>query len=132
MPRLSRDVPGSMFMAMTGDHARFRAAGASAPSVLNAAAELAESGIPAAEAARVLACGYGCRCGRPAAMSMLPPRGRVRAPEATVVSTVKRPGGAGGRCPRACPGRPGAPFRPWWRRRWRYSWPGAAGPHPRG
>ena len=59
---------------------------------VNAAAELAEAGIPAAEAARSLAGRFGCsvrqarRYVERAAQS-----GRVAAPEATTVFTVKLP-----------------------------------------
>ena len=59
---------------------------------VNAAAELAEGGVPAAEAARVLAGRFGCsprqarRYVDQAAAS-----GRVPVPEATVVFTVKVP-----------------------------------------
>jgi Ribbon-helix-helix protein, copG family len=59
---------------------------------VNAAAELAEAGVPAAEAARSLAERYGCsvrqacRYVERAAQS-----GRVDAPETTTVFTVKLP-----------------------------------------
>ena len=59
---------------------------------VNAAAELADGGVPAAEAARVLAARFGCsprqarRYVDQAAAS-----GRVPVPEATVVFTVKVP-----------------------------------------
>jgi hypothetical protein len=59
---------------------------------INAAADLAEAGVPVAEAARVLAGRFGCslrqarRYAERAAVS-----GRVDAPQATAVFTVKIP-----------------------------------------
>jgi hypothetical protein len=79
---------------MAGDRAR---AGEYAGRV-NAAAELAEAGVPAAEAARSLAGRFGCsvrqarRYVERAAQS-----GRVDAPEATTVFTVKLPVALAGR-----------------------------------
>ena len=79
---------------MPGDRAR---AGEYAERV-NAAAELAEAGVPAAEAARSLAERYGCsvrqarRYVERAAQS-----GRLDAPEATTVFTVKLPVALAGR-----------------------------------
>jgi hypothetical protein len=73
---------------MAGDRVR---AGEYAERV-NAAAELAEAGVPVAEAARVLAGRFGCslrqarRYAERAAVS-----GRVDAPQATAVFTVKLP-----------------------------------------
>ena len=69
-----------------------RAGGGELAERVNAAAELAEGGVPAAEAARVLAARFGCsprqarRYVDQAAAS-----GRVPVPEATVVFTVKVP-----------------------------------------
>jgi hypothetical protein len=69
-----------------------RAGGGEHAERVNAAAELAEGGVPAAEAARVLAGRFGCsprqarRYVDQAAAS-----GRVAVPEATVVFTVKVP-----------------------------------------
>ena len=69
-----------------------RAGGGEHAERVNAAAELAEGGVPAAEAARVLAGRFGCsprqarRYVDTAAAS-----GRVLVPEATVVFTVKVP-----------------------------------------
>jgi len=69
-----------------------RAGGGEHAERVNAAAELAEGGVPAAEAARVLAARFGCsprqarRYVDQAAAS-----GRVQVPEATVVFTVKVP-----------------------------------------
>jgi Ribbon-helix-helix protein, copG family len=71
---------------------RGRAGGGEHAERVNAAAELAEAGMPAAEAARVLAARFGCsprqarRYAAAAAAS-----GRVPVPEATVVFTVKVP-----------------------------------------
>jgi len=77
---------------MTGDRARSRAAGGERAARINAAAELAETGIPAAEAARVLAGRYGCSVRQARRyVDAAAARGRVRAPEATVVLTVKLP-----------------------------------------
>ncbi len=65
---------------------------------VNAAADLAEAGVPAAEAARSLAGRFGCsprqarRYVERAALS-----GRVDVPEATTVFTVKLPAGLAGR-----------------------------------
>jgi hypothetical protein len=78
---------------MTDDRARFRAAGDERAARINAAAELAESGMPAAEAARVLAGRYGCSVRQARRyVDAAAAGGRVRAPEATVVFTVKLPG----------------------------------------
>jgi hypothetical protein len=61
---------------------------------INAAADLAEAGVPVAEAARVLAGRFGCsqrqarRYAERAAQA-----GRVDAPQATTVFTVKLPAG---------------------------------------
>src|SRR5690348_4446365 len=69
-----------------------RAAGGEHAERINAAADLAEAGIPAAEAARVLAGRFGCsvrqarRYADQAAAS-----GRVAVPEPGVVFTVKLP-----------------------------------------
>jgi hypothetical protein len=77
---------------MTGDRARSRAAGGERAARINAAAELAEAGVPAAEAARVLAGRYGCSVRQARRyVDAAAARGRVRAPEATVVFTVKLP-----------------------------------------
>jgi len=71
---------------------RGRADGGEHAERVNAAVELAEAGMPAAEAARVLAGRFGCsprqarRYVDQAAVS-----GRVPVPEATVVFTVKVP-----------------------------------------
>jgi hypothetical protein len=64
---------------------------------INAAADLAEAGVPVAEAARVLASRFGCsqrqarRYAERAAVS-----GRVDAPQVTTVFTVKLPAGLAG------------------------------------
>ena len=71
---------------------RDRAGGGEHAGRINAAAELAEAGVPAAEAARVLAARFGCsvrqarRYADQAAAS-----GRVPVPEAAAVFTVKLP-----------------------------------------
>src|SRR6266702_1577756 len=71
---------------------RDRAGGGEHAERINAAAELAEAGVPAAEAARVLAARCGCsvrqarRYADQAAAS-----GRVPVPEAAAVFTVKLP-----------------------------------------
>ena len=71
---------------------RGRAGGGERAERINAAAELAEAGMPAAEAARVLAARFGCsqrqarRYAGQAAVS-----GRVLVPEAAAVFTVKLP-----------------------------------------
>jgi hypothetical protein len=63
---------------------------------INAAADLAEAGVPVAEAARVLAARFGCsqrqarRYAERAAQA-----GRVDVPQATSVFTVKLPAGLG-------------------------------------
>jgi hypothetical protein len=63
---------------------------------INAAADLAEAGVPVAEAARVLAGRFGCsqrqarRYAERAALA-----GRVDVPQATSVFTVKLPAGLG-------------------------------------
>jgi hypothetical protein len=77
---------------MTGDGARSRAAGGERAARINAAAELAEAGVPAAEAARVLAGRYGCSARQARRyVDAAAAQGRVMAPEATVVFTVKLP-----------------------------------------
>ena len=59
---------------------------------VNAAAELTEAGVPAAEAARVLAGRFGCSVRQARRyVDAAAAKGRVRAPEATVVFTVKVP-----------------------------------------
>jgi hypothetical protein len=78
---------------MAGGRARPRAAGAERAARVNAAAELAEAGVPAAEAARVLAGRLGCSVRQARRyVDAAAAEGRVRAPEATVVFTVKVPG----------------------------------------
>ena len=59
---------------------------------VNAAAELTEAGVPTAEAARVLAGRFGCSVRQARRYVDAAAKGRVRAPEATVVFTVKVPG----------------------------------------
>jgi|ERR1700722_15294002 hypothetical protein len=76
---------------MTGDRARLRAAGSERAERVNAAVELAEAGVPAAEAARALAGRFGCSVRQGRRYADAAAGGRVRAPEATVVFTVKLP-----------------------------------------
>jgi len=77
---------------MTGDRARPRAAGGERAARVNAAAELAEAGVPAAEAARVLAGRFGCSVRQARRyVDAAAAEGPVRPPEATVVFTVKVP-----------------------------------------
>ena len=77
---------------MTGDRARPRAGVGERAERVNAAAELAESGVPAAEAARMLAGRYGCSVRQARRyVDAATAGGRVRAPETTVVFTVKLP-----------------------------------------
>jgi len=77
---------------MNGDRVRLRSGGGERAERVNAAAELTEAGVPAAEAARVVAARFGCsvRQGR-RYVNAAAARGRVQAPEATVVFTVKLP-----------------------------------------
>jgi Ribbon-helix-helix protein, copG family len=73
---------------MAGDRAR---AGEYAERV-NAAADLAEAGVPVAEAARVLASRFGCSQRQARRYAERAARaGRVDAPQATTVFTVKLP-----------------------------------------
>jgi hypothetical protein len=77
---------------MTSDRARSRAAGGERAARISAAAELAEAGVPAAEAAGVLAGRYGCSARQARRyVDAAAAGGRVQAPEATVVFTVKLP-----------------------------------------
>ena len=60
---------------------------------INAAAELAEAGVPAAEAARVLAGRFGCSVRQARRyVDQAAASGRVAVPEPGVVFTVKLPG----------------------------------------
>src|SRR5215469_2944577 len=78
---------------MAGDRAR---AGEYAGRV-NAAAGLVEAGVPAAEAARVLAGRFGCSVRQARRYVDRAASGRVDAPEPAVVFTVKLPAGLAGR-----------------------------------
>jgi hypothetical protein len=71
---------------------RDRAGGGEHAERINAAAELAEAGVPAAEAARVLASRFGCsaRQGRRYADTAAR-SGRVAVPEPPAVFTVRLP-----------------------------------------
>jgi hypothetical protein len=61
---------------------------------INAAADLAEAGVPVAEAARVLATRFGCSQRQARRYAERAARaGRVDAPQATTVFTVKLPAG---------------------------------------
>jgi len=68
-----------------------RAGGGEHAERVNAAAELAEQGVPAAEAARVLAGRFGCSPRQARRYVDQAAGGRVPVPEATVVFTVKVP-----------------------------------------
>jgi hypothetical protein len=68
-----------------------RAGGGEHAERVNAAAELAEGGVPAAEAARVLAGRFGCSPRQARRYVDQAAGGRVPVPEATVVFTVKVP-----------------------------------------
>ena len=77
---------------MTSDRARPRAAVGERAERVNAAAELAEAGVSAAEAARVLAGRFGCSVRQARRyVDAAAAGGQVQAPEATVVFTVKLP-----------------------------------------
>jgi hypothetical protein len=77
---------------MAGDRVR---AGEYAERV-NAAADLAEAGVPVAEAARVLAGRFGCSQRQARRYAERAARaGRVVVPQATTVFTVKLPAGLG-------------------------------------
>jgi len=72
---------------------RGRAAGSEHAARINAAAELAEAGIAAAEAARVLAGRFGCSVRQARRyVGQAAASGRVAVPEPGVVFTVKLPG----------------------------------------
>jgi|SRR5580658_5506841 hypothetical protein len=68
-----------------------RAGGGEHAERVNAAAELAERGLPAGEAARVLAGRFGCSPRQARRYVDQAAGGRVPVPEATVVFTVKVP-----------------------------------------
>src|SRR5438105_15546494 len=94
-----------------------RAGGGEHAERVNAAAEVAEAGVPAAEAARVLAGRFGCSLRQARRyVDQAVASGRVPVPEATVVFTVRVPAGSrtlSGSMP-ACRG---ARSPPSWRRR---------------
>ena len=72
---------------------RGRAAGSEHAERINAASELAEAGIAAAEAARVLAGRFGCSVRQARRyVDQAAASGRVAVPEPGVVFTVKLPG----------------------------------------
>ena len=72
---------------------RGRAAGGEHAARVNAAAELAEAGVPAAEAARVLAERFGCSVRQARRyVGQAAAAGRLPVPEPGVVFTVKLPG----------------------------------------
>jgi len=72
---------------------RGRAHGGEHAERINAAAELAEAGVPAAEAARVLAGRFGCSVRQARRyVDQAGASGRVPVPEPGVVFTVKLPG----------------------------------------
>jgi hypothetical protein len=65
---------------------------------INAAADLAEAGVPPAEAARVLAGRFGCSVRQARRYAdQAAAGGRVEVPDATVVFTVKLPAALAGR-----------------------------------
>jgi hypothetical protein len=68
-----------------------RAGGGEHAERVNAAAELAEGGVPAAEAARLLAARFGCSPRQARRYVDQAAGGRVPVPETTVVFTVKVP-----------------------------------------
>ena len=68
-----------------------RAGGGEHAERVNAAAELAEQGVPAGEAARVLAGRFGCSPRQARRYAAQAASGRIPVPEATVVFTVKVP-----------------------------------------
>ena len=71
---------------------RGRAAGGEHAERINAAAELAEAGVPAAEAARVLAGWFGCSVRQARRyVGQAAASGRVPVPERGVVFTVRLP-----------------------------------------
>ena len=76
---------------MSGDRGRSRAGRGERAERVNAAAELAETGVPAAEAARVLAVRFSCSVRQARRYVDAAAGGRVQAPDATVVFTVKLP-----------------------------------------
>jgi hypothetical protein len=77
---------------MTGDRARPRAGVGGRAERVNAAAELAEAGVSAAEAARVLAGRFGCSVRQARRyVDAAAAGGRVQVPQTTVVFTVKLP-----------------------------------------
>jgi hypothetical protein len=64
---------------------------------VNAAADLAAAGVPAAEAARILAGRFGCSLRQARRyVDRAAESGRVEAPQVTTVFTVKLPGGLAG------------------------------------
>jgi hypothetical protein len=75
-----------------------RAGGAEHAARINAAADLAGAGVPAAEAARVLAGRLGCSVRQARRyVDQAAAGGRVAVPEASTVFTVKLPAGLAGR-----------------------------------
>jgi hypothetical protein len=76
---------------MAGDR---RAGGAEYAERVNAAAELAEAGVPVAEAARVLAARFGCSQRQARRYAERAARdGRANVPQASAVFTVRLPAG---------------------------------------
>jgi hypothetical protein len=70
---------------------RDRAGGGEHAERINAAADLAEAGVPAAEAARVLAGRFGCSVRQARRYAGQAAAGRVPVPETAGVFTVKLP-----------------------------------------
>jgi len=84
-------------MSRLGQH-HSRSSGPEYAARINAAAELAEAGVPAAEAARVLATRLGCSVRQARRyVDQAAADGRVRVPEASTVFTVKLPAGLAAR-----------------------------------
>ncbi len=75
-----------------------RVDGAEYAARINVAADLAEAGVPAAEAARVLATRLGCSVRQARRyVDQAAAGGRVRVPDASTVFTVKLPAGLAAR-----------------------------------
>src|SRR2546425_12387859 len=84
-------------MSRLGQH-HSRSSGPEYAARINAAAELAEAGVPAAEAARVLATRLGCSVRQARRyVDQAAADGRARVPEASTGFTVKRPPGLAAR-----------------------------------
>src|SRR2546425_10679105 len=101
-------------MSRLGQH-HSRSSGPEYAARINAAAELAEAGVPAAEAARVLATRLGCSVRQARRyVDQAAADGRGRVPEASTVFTVQLPAGvaAKGRAPGPAAGGTISPLAP--------------------